>query len=123
MRELLFRNVVSQNKKRRELLLSEHLEKDNFIHHVEKKMVYIIKEALEFNDPLDLEKFLNQKEKQEIPAQTFIVRSRNTREKMDKFIHKITGDQYVVTKDKIFVLKVLRYVKKTVSRKKEEAVL
>ncbi len=111
MHELLLKNKTSNDKRRSELFLSEHFEKDHVIQDVEKRIVYAIKEVLEFTDPVDLVAFLEQKKKQDKTPQVFLIRSHNTKEGINKYIYKVVGEQVVVLDDKIFILKVSHYLK------------
>jgi len=114
MRELLIKNSISKDKKRTELFLSERFEKGEIIQEIEKRTVYKVKEILEFADVFDLELFLNRKKNEDSFLQRFIVRHRATRAGREQFIYKIVGEQYVIAKDKVFILKVSQYVKKTI---------
>jgi len=113
MRELLFKNCVSKDRRKTELFLSEHLEKDGIAQDLEKKISYAIKDILEFTDICDLEVFLQQKAEDDHAVQTFIISNYNTKTGMARFIYKIVGEQYLVLGDKILVLKVSQYIKKT----------
>ncbi|MFH1360482.1 MAG: hypothetical protein ABIJ41_05530 [Candidatus Omnitrophota bacterium] len=122
MRELLFRNITSLERKRSELLLSEHFEESCSIQDVEKRMVYCVKETLEFTDPVDLVVYIEQKKKEEEHPHTYLVKTHDTQEGIHKFIYKIVGEQFVVVDDKVFVLKVVQSLKRTVREKRDEPV-
>lgn len=118
MRELLLKNLISRDKKRSELFLSEHFEKDGIVQDFEKRTVYRVLEILEFTDTVDLELYLTQKKKEDSDVQTFIIKSKNRRDGISRFIYKVVGHQYVVLADKIYVMKVSQYIKRTASLKK-----
>lgn len=118
MRELLLKNRVSPDKKISELFMAEHLDEGSLIQDFEKRMVYNVVDILEFTDAFDLELFLEQKRKEGHSPQTYIIKSRNSRMSKNKFFYKVVGKQYVVLNDKVFVLKVSQYLKKTVTLKK-----
>ena len=117
MRELLFKNLVSKDKKRTELLLSEHFEGEGIVQDIEKRTVYRVKEILEFTDTSDLELFLSQKNKENSTSRRFIIKSRTTRTATSKFIYKIIGEQFVVLNDKVFRLEVSQCLKKVIIHK------
>ncbi len=119
MRELLVKNRISKDKKRGELFLSEHYEKEDVIQEIEKKTVYKVKEILEFTSISDLELFLNQKNKDGVPTQRFIIRNRDAKTGTLKVTYKITGEQCVVLNEKVVIVKVSQYVKKTIISKKK----
>ncbi|GEM_PF-1855675 len=122
MHELLFKNRISPDKKQRELFLSEHFEKPNYSQDIEKKTIYKVKQVLEFSDPKDAELFLNKESAHNPHVERFIVKSRSKKDATDKFIYKIIGNQYVLLKDKIIVLKIVQYVKKTFTYRKANIV-
>ena len=119
MRELLIKNLHSKDKKRTELFLNEHYEKEGVIQEIEKKTVYRIKSILEFTNASDLDIFLEQKKRENVPPSRFLIRSRDKQTATTRFLYKIVGEQFVLLKDKIVVMKVSQYVKKTVIRKNE----
>ena len=115
MRELLLKNFVSKDKRQKELFLSEHFESEGIAQDFEKKITYTVVDILEFTDTLDLELFLEQKKKEDL-IQTYVVKARNTRAGINKFIYKIVGEQYVVFADKVFVLKISQYIKRVAAK-------
>ena len=118
MRELLVKNFLSKDKKRKELFLSEHYEKEGIIQEIEKRTVYRVRAVLEFTDIFDLELYLNRKNSEgENSCQRFIVRSHNNKTGAHKFIYKTIGNQYVVADNKVIVLYVTQFLKRTIVRK------
>lgn len=113
MREMLLKNLISEDKRRREIFVSEHTQRENLIQDLEKKSVYVIKEVLDVTQDCDLELFLHQKKTEGLfkPAKTFIIKIRDTKQERVKFIYKVLGDQYVVLEDKIYLLGVVQYFK------------
>jgi len=61
MREMVLKNLISDDKRRRELFVSEHSEGKDIVQEIEKKSVYVIKEILEVTQNFDKELFLHQK--------------------------------------------------------------
>ncbi len=118
MREMVLKNLISDDKRRREIFVSERTERQNFIQALEKKSVYVVKEVLDVTQNFDLELFLLQKKSEGCfkPAKTFIIKIHDTHEGKDKFIYKVIGDQYLVLNDKIFLLGVVQYLKLEVIR-------
>lgn len=117
MRELLVKNHLSKDKRRKELFLSEHYEKEGVIQEIEKRTVYRIRAILEFTTVTDLELFLSQKSKEDFASQRFIIRSRNTKTGVHKFIYKTVGNQYVLSDNKAIILYVTQFLKRTIVRK------
>lgn len=121
MRELFLKNLLSKDKKRRELFFCEHTEQGDCVQDVEKKTVYRIKEILEFTDLFDLELFLERKKEDITSHQTFIIRHYDSKSGCEKFIHKVAGNKYVVFKDKVIILYISKCVKKTIIHKKQSS--
>ncbi len=113
MREMVMKNLISEDKLRRELFVSERTEGKNLVQDLEKKSTYVIKEILDVTQDCDLQLFLQQKKTQGLfkPAKTFIVRIQDSKEGKVKFVYKVLGDQYIVVKDRIFLLGVTQYLK------------
>ena len=114
MRKLLFKNRISPNKKRKELFMSEHLEDNGVSQDFEKRIIYAVQQVFEYKDKKDLEDFINTKVSKDLEPETFIVKERCTKDKTERVIHKVTGLQYVVLKEKVVVLKILQVIKRTI---------
>lgn len=112
------KNLISEDKRRRELFICEHSERDNIIQDIEKKTVYAVKEVFDVTSEFDLELFLRQKKTEGLfkPAKTFIVKIQDTKEGRTKFIYKVLGEQYIVVEDRVFLLGVTQYLKIEVIR-------
>ena len=117
MREILVRNLVSNDKRRKELFLSECFENEGKLHEIEKRTVYKVKAILDFTSEFDLHLFIDQKLKEESNTQRFIIRKHDKRSGRDGLFYKVTGEQFVMLKDKVLILKVSQYVKKTIIHK------
>lgn len=113
MREILLKNLITDDKRRHEIFVSERSEGKDIVQELEKKSVYVIKQVLEITPDFDGGLFLSQKRREGLfkPAKTFIIKIHDTKEMKDKFIYKVLGDQYVVLEDKIFLLGVTQYLK------------
>ena len=99
--------------------MNEHYEKEGVIQEIEKKTVYRIKSVLDFTNIADLDLFLEQKKRENAAPSRFLIRSRDKQTGTTRFFYKIVGEQFVLLKDKVIVMKVSQYVKKIVTRKKE----
>jgi len=120
MRKLLFKNFVSSNKRRKELLMSEHFEAKGIVQDFEKRIVYSVQQIYPYSEKNELEEFLNQKVQKDSPPQTFVIKTRDNLGKRETTIHKVSGLQYIVLKDKVVILKAIQLVKKTVLIKNEK---
>ena len=117
MRELLLKNFVSKDKRRSELFLCEHYERNGTIQEIEKKTVYRLKDILEFTDIFDLELFLERRKEKITERQKFVIRYQSKRTGTEKLLYKVVGDQYIVLNDKVIIFHVAQYVKKIITYK------
>lgn len=115
MRELLFKNLISANRKRKELFMLEHFEEEGVVRELEKRFVYTIKDIFKYRRKKELEAYLNERVEKDSVPQTYIVRSYDSREAREKIIYKITEIQYIVFKDKVVVLQLTQNIKKITS--------
>ena len=123
MRELLFKNCISADKKRTELLLTEHLERKRFTLDIEKKTIHAIKSVLAFTHPGDLHNFLKEFKEDHFAPQIFMIKKFNSDKREKKILCKIVGDQVVVLRNFIIILKTTQYVKKIISDNSKKATL
>lgn len=123
MRELLFKNFISPNKRRKELLISEHFEAKGVVQDFEKRVVYSVQQVFPYADKKELEEFLNQKVEKDSPPQTFVIKTRDSKGKKETSVYKVTGLQYIVLKDKVVILKAIEIIKKTIRTKNKKIIL
>ncbi|MFH0738309.1 MAG: hypothetical protein V2A59_00405 [Candidatus Omnitrophota bacterium] len=91
MRDLLFKNLTSNDKKRRIIATSEVTQKQGVRSTIHRHFVSIVKEV---------------KDKQpEKPASyIYVLRERNTREQRERFFCRIKGSMYMVNNGKLFLI-------------------
>lgn len=90
MRDLVFKNLTSQDKKKRVLWASETIHEDGILTKIHKYLIYIIKEA-ENNETQNFNK-----------PEIFVTKSRNSNEMTEKFQIKMKGRVLCVTNEKRF---------------------
>ncbi|MEI6632162.1 MAG: hypothetical protein WCL25_06085 [bacterium] len=91
MRDLLFKNLTSNDKKRRIIATSEVTQKQGVRSTIHRHFVSIVKEV---------------KDKQlEKPASyIYVLRERNTKEQRERFFCRIKGSMYMVNNGKLFLI-------------------
>ena len=92
MRDLLFKNLTSSNKRRKVLATSEVAEKEGLRSTVHRHFVYIVKEV---------------KDKSAVEKHTpyiYVLKERNTKEQREKFFCRMKGRAYVVSKGKLYLV-------------------
>ena len=90
MRDMVFKNLTSQDKRKRVLWASETINEDGILTKIHKYLIYIIKEVKKED--------AHKTDKPEI----FVLKLRNTREKIERFQVKMKGGIYCVSKEKCF---------------------
>ena len=99
MRDLLFRNLTSLDRKRKILASSEIFDKSGVRTVVRRHFVYLVKEL-----PVDV-KF----EKQ--PPYLFILKVRDTKEKVEKFFCRMKGSVYAISGDRAYLITFMHSLK------------
>lgn len=109
MRDMVFKNLTSQDKRKRVLWASETINEDGILTKIHKYLIYIIKEVKKED--------AHKTDKPEI----FVLKLRNTREKIERFQVKMKGGIYCVSKEKCFFVSFCHTLKIDLSKAPEEA--
>jgi hypothetical protein len=99
MRDLLFRNLTSLDRKRKILSSSEIFDKSGIRTVVRRHFVYMVKQLPEG------EKFQKQ------PPYMFILKERNTKERVEKFFCRMKGSVYAVSGGKAYLITFMHSLK------------
>lgn len=89
MRDLLFRNFTSNDKRRKVIASSEVFEKEGVRSIIRRHFICMVREVAEANL------------KKPLPY-LYVVKERNTKEQKEKFFCRIKGSIYVVHNGKLF---------------------
>lgn len=90
MRNLVFKNLTSREKKRRILSTYETVENKGVLTRIKRNFVYIIKDA-------------GNNKKTDLPLpQINVLKIKNSRTRCEKFFCRIKGGLYVANNDKLF---------------------
>jgi len=92
MRDLVFKNLTSQDKRKRVLWASETINEDGILTKIHKYLIYIIKEAKKDE--------VHKNEKPEV----YVLKQRNTKEKTERFQIKMKGAIYCLAKEKCYFI-------------------
>jgi hypothetical protein len=98
MRDLLFKNLTSNNKQRKVLASSEIFDKSGLRTIVRRHFIYFVREVTE-----------NKIEKQQ--PYLFIVKERNSKEKREKFYCRIKGSVYAVYNNRVYLVRFMHSLK------------
>ncbi|MDD5018905.1 MAG: hypothetical protein PHH75_02405 [Candidatus Omnitrophica bacterium] len=109
MRDMVFKNLTSMDKRKRVLWASETFNEDGILTKIHKYLIYIIKEV-----PVQ-EDYQNEK------PDVFVLKCRDTREKTEKFHIRMKGGIYCLAKGKCFFVSFCHTLKIDLCRAPEEA--
>jgi hypothetical protein len=91
MRDLLFKNLTSSDKKRRIIVSSETVDKQGVRSIIQRHFVCIVKE-INYNDarrPL---------------SHLYVIKEHNTKEQKEKFFCRIKGSVYAISNGRLFLI-------------------
>ena len=107
MRDMVFKNMTSQDRRKRVLWASEIINEDGILTKIHKYLIYIAKEVRKDD--------VHQLPKPDI----FVVKSRDTHEKTEKFHIKMKGNIYCVAKNRYFLISFCHTLKIDLSKATE----
>jgi len=101
MREMIYKNLTSDNKRRKDLFISETTEKNGVKTVTQRHSIYIINGHNKFDDPKELAHWKN---KAPVSARRhiFIFKKHDTKEKKDSFVCDVVGKFYAVIKNEVY---------------------
>ncbi len=117
MRELIVKNLTSEDHTHSELLLSEHMEHKGLIRDIEKRTVYTVKYILRFKSERALKHFIQKAQKKIHPPQVYVVKRSSSAAGLKKVLYKITGEQILIVGQCVLLVKLSQNVKKITFRK------
>jgi len=98
MRELVFKNLSSGDKKRKDVYITETLDRDGIKTVTRRHSLYIVGGHSKINDPEKLSSHKTGCGKRHV----FIFKKHDTISKTDSFICDVVGKFYAVVKDEIY---------------------
>ncbi|MBM3252823.1 MAG: hypothetical protein FJZ16_01035 [Candidatus Omnitrophica bacterium] len=121
MREILFRNLISQDKKHADISVKEVFEDKGFVTTAEKRCIYVIKKQEVSNLPYDSAGFLGEEisRKNCSKRQFFITKFHDVKNNDDYLILRVLGDFYVVFANQLFLV-TFKYIMKIRQEKKQQ---
>ena len=122
MRELLFKQNISEDRKKAELLCLEFNRTQKSVQRHEKKFVYTVKDILEFESEDNLRQYLKQKKIQPVFPQIHIIRTHKSKTGQKQVVAKIIADHYITSGTKIIIVKAVYSVKRVIYKPGRKAV-
>lgn len=110
MRDLLFKNLTSEDKRRKVLSSSEIADKEGVRSIIHRHFVCIVKEI----NPASLNK--DEAEDEQMPRPLpylYMLKRHDTRERKEKFFCRIKGSIYAVSKGRLFLIYFMHSLKIT----------
>jgi len=102
MRDLLFKNLTSEDKKRRVITSSEIMDKEGTRIIINRHFVYIIREVN------------NATTAKPLPS-TYVLKERDTRQEKEKFFCKLKNSVYALYNDKLYLVLFMHTLKITLT--------
>lgn len=97
MRELLYKNITSGNKKRRDLYVSETFDKDGITTTTQRHSTYIVGTCNKFKNLEDLMEWKKNSGQYAGKRHIFIIKKRDTKLNKDMFICDVIGKFYAIS--------------------------
>lgn len=113
MREVLFKNLVSVNSRKKDIFLKEVFEKNGVTAKTERRCFYFIKEITDWSDQSDLQKWIDGHSNTcaQNKRHFHIMKAHSDELGEDRLICKIAGTFYVVSGKKIYTIGFLQAFK------------
>jgi hypothetical protein len=104
MREILFKELTSNNLRKKDTVLREVFEKDGIVARTERRCFYFIKDVMKVGDPSGLEKWINvqKREDEEGKRHFYVLKEHSDALGEDKVIFKIAGTFYAVLNETVY---------------------
>ncbi len=101
MRELVFKNLTSEDKKKKDLFITETIDREGMRTVTQRHSTYMVSNRKTFASHSGLEEW-----QKKVPAynkrHVFVFKKRNTKEKKDSFICDVVGKFYAVVKKDVY---------------------
>lgn len=102
MRELVFKNLTSDDRRRKDLYISETIDKNGVKTITQRHSVYIIRDHNRFNNVAELIKWQKNTHINGNKRHVFIFKKRDTKSKKESFVCDVVGTFYAVLKTHVY---------------------
>lgn len=107
MRDLLFKNLTSSDKRKKILASSEIVDKQGVRSIIHRHLVCIIKEI---KPPVNKDQINDEQTKRPLPS-LYVLKERNAKEQKEKFLCRIKGSMYVISNGRLFFVRFMHSLK------------
>ncbi|MCM8784487.1 MAG: hypothetical protein NC818_06995 [Candidatus Omnitrophica bacterium] len=105
MRKITFKNLRNPEKGQKNTFVAETLEKEGIFCHSERRSVYVVKDKIHIDDPLNLEEEVEKLQQKNLsPRQLFIRKKIDTQTQLKEFAYCVIGRFYVVVGEEIYAI-------------------
>ncbi len=106
MREIVFKNLTSQDRKRKDLFISETTLEKGVQTTTQRRSIYMIKGHAHYKNSMELNKFANEAQPQnnKNPRHIFILKKHDSKTKKDTFICDVVGTFYIVVNEDVYTI-------------------
>ncbi len=103
MRELLYKNLISKDRNKRDVFVSETVTKNGISASSQRRCLYFVKEKIEIDKTTDLKKLLKMKKYNQDSSKRFhILKVHDSKAGVDKLICKLMGSFYAIAGKTIY---------------------
>lgn len=118
MHEIVLQNITTQDKKRRDLVIEERLERQGVCAASEKHFTYLIRSRKNLFDPSNC-KFADPPKPQIRPHHYYIRRSYDTAKSKGEYSFTTKADLYIVAGVEVFYVTIIYSIKVDISSKQQ----
>jgi hypothetical protein len=106
MREIVYKNLVRNDNKRRDLCIREIITRDDFMATIERRCLYFVHKKVYLEDPSDLKKLEALKTDDNVwkKKHFHILREHDSDTGEDKLICKVAGTFYAIVNHYVFCI-------------------
>lgn len=102
MRELMFKNLTSEDRRKKDLYITETVESNGIKTIVRRHSVYIINDRNKLKNPKELLKYKDNASMNCTKRHVFIFKKQDTKHKKESFVCDVVGKFYAVVKSDIY---------------------
>ena len=106
MRELIFKNLTSNDHKKRDIRVQEIIQKDDLVARTERRSIYFVRKKTHIETTEDLKRFANNPDQIDDSQKKhfFILKEHNSSNGRDMILCKVRGTMHVVVGGDIFTI-------------------
>ena len=106
MREILYKNLINDDKLKQDLCIREVIMRDDFMAKIERRCVYFVRERVYIDDPSNLDKLKGLKDSKDAWKRKHfhILRNHDSESCEDRLLCKVAGTLYAIVGHYVFCI-------------------